>query len=110
MMNLPSSEVPSTPPIPEPQGPPPQTRTGAAAAIRAALEQFSALTGHPQGTVTGARPTADGGWSILIDVVELARIPDFTSIVATYRVDVDSANEFTSCERIRRYTRGTTDL
>lgn len=104
----------NTPPLPpSPPTPPPAAdapRSGVAAAIQAALADFSALTGHPPGTVTGARPLPEGGWSILIDVVELARIPDSTSVIATYRVDVDTANQFRSCERLRRYTRGTTDL
>jgi len=52
----------------------------------------------------------DGGWSVLIDVVELERIPATTSIMATYRVDVDAAGELSGCERLRRYTRGTTDM
>ncbi len=47
---------------------------------------------------------------MLIDVVELERIPATTSVIGTYRVDVDSAGELVSYERIRRFTRGTTDL
>jgi hypothetical protein len=47
---------------------------------------------------------------VLIDVVELERIPATTTIMATYRVDVDAAGELSGCERLRRYTRGTTDM
>ena len=81
----------------------------AAVAIRAAADALSALTGLPPGSVTGARPRPEGGWSVLVDVVELDRIPASTSVLATYRVDVDGAGEFLSCERLRRYTRGATD-
>jgi hypothetical protein len=118
-MEPPTNQAPAGPPSTAPeqtpeQTPPPRSGAasalGAAAAIRAAREQFSTLTGHPPGTVTGARPIPDGGWSVLIDVVELERIPDSTSVIATYRVDVNNSNEFTACERLRRYTRGTTDL
>lgn len=47
---------------------------------------------------------------MLVDVVELARIPDSTSVMATCRVDVDGTGELGACERLRRFTRGATDL
>ncbi len=80
-----------------------------AAAIAAAVEQFSALTGAVPHAVTGARPAPENGWSVLVDVIELARVPESTSIMATYRVDLDHELELSACERLRRYTRGTTD-
>jgi hypothetical protein len=79
-------------------------------AIQAATELFSALIGRTPEAVSGIRALPDGGWSVLIDTVELERIPATTSIVATYRVDVDAAGELSGCERLRRYTRGTTDM
>lgn len=97
---------------PPPVGPTPADTARpvpAAAAIRAAVDQLCALTGLPRGSVTGARPIPEGGWSVLVDVVELDRIPASTSVLATYRVDVDGAGEFISLERLRRYTRGATD-
>lgn len=82
----------------------------AAFAIRAATEQFGALIGRAPEAVSGIRALPDGGWSVLIDVTELERIPATTSIIATYRVDVDVTGELCGCERLRRYTRGTTDM
>lgn len=82
----------------------------AAIAIRSATEQFGALIGRVPEAVSGIRALPDGGWSVLVDVVELERIPATTSIIATYRVDVDPAGELCACERLRRYTRGTTDM
>ena len=106
-------ELMTTPDAPNPTDGPTAPGTDrlipAAAAIRGAVDLLSALTGLPRGSVTGARPTPQGGWSVLVDVVELDRIPASTSVLATYRVDVDSAGEFLSCERLRRYTRGATD-
>lgn len=79
-------------------------------AVRAAMEQFADLTGRTPDSVTGARSLEDGqGWSVLVDVVELERIPDSTSVLATYRVDLDSDGSITGYERLRRYTRGATD-
>ena len=85
-------------------------KLSAAFAIRAATEQFGALIGRAPEAVSGIRALPDGGWSVLVDVVELERIPATTSIIATYRVDVDPAGELCACERLRRYTRGTTDM
>lgn len=98
-----SPEIPKTPD-------PAPARLTAAAAIRAAVAEFRTLTGREPEGVTGVRKVADGGWSVLVDVVELERIPATTSVIATYRVDVDPAGELLACERLRRYTRGTTDM
>jgi hypothetical protein len=97
---------------PETPAPPPESpaRLSAAEAIRAAVGQFRTLTGRDPDGVTGVRKSAEGGWSVLVDVVELERIPATTSVMATYRVDVDSLGELLACERLRRYTRGTTDM
>jgi hypothetical protein len=85
-------------------------RMSAASAIQAAVAQFRALTSREPDGVTGVRKTPEGNWSVLIDVVELERIPATTTVMATYRVDVDADAELLACERLRRYTRGTTDL
>jgi hypothetical protein len=74
------------------------------------MEQFGLLTGKKPDAVTGLRSIPEGGWSVLVDVVELERVPDSTSVIATYRVDLDSQGELSSCERLRRYTRGATDM
>lgn len=90
-----------------------QQRSGAKSlgtAVRAAMQQFAELTGRTPDSVTGARALEDGkGWSVLVDVVELERIPDSTSVLATYRVDLDNEGTITGYERLRRYTRGATD-
>lgn len=79
-------------------------------AVQAAMRQFAELTGRKPDSVTGARSLEDGkGWSVLVDVVELERIPDSTSVLATYRVDLDTGGSITGYERLRRYTRGATD-
>jgi Gas vesicle synthesis protein GvpO len=74
------------------------------------MQQFTDLTGRRSESVTGVRPLDDGnGWSVLVDVVELERIPSSTDVIATYRVDLDKDGSITGYERLRRYTRGATD-
>jgi gas vesicle protein GvpO len=74
-----------------------------------AVQEFTALYGHPAHQVTGIRKSDDGGWSVLVDVVELERIPQSTSLLATYRVDVDERGQLVSYERLRRFTYGAAD-
>jgi hypothetical protein len=88
----------------------PAVKLTAAGAIRAAVGEFRTLTGREPEGITGVRKIAEGGWSVLLDVVELERIPATTSVIATYRVDIDPEGEMLACERLRRYTRGTTDM
>jgi gas vesicle protein GvpO len=81
---------------------------GIAGAVSTALEQFGVLTHlEPIGT-TGVRREEDG-WSVLIDVVELERVPSTTSVMATYRVDVDGEGQLSGFQRLRRFTRGSVD-
>jgi hypothetical protein len=76
--------------------------------VRAALEQFAGVTQLEPVAATGVRREEDG-WSVLVDVVELERIPSTTSVMATYRVDVDRRGDLTGYERLRRFTRGSVD-
>ena len=76
--------------------------------VRRAVNQFEEISGWPAERVTGARRDGDG-WSVLVDVVELERIPSSTSVLATYRVDLDSDGQLMSYQRVRRYSRSATD-
>ncbi|MFE1229598.1 gas vesicle protein [Streptomyces sp. NPDC059442] len=90
---------------------PPRRRTGvpnAASAMKSASEQLSQLLGRPPESVSSLRPT-DDGWEAQVEVVELERIPDTTSVLASYRVSLDENGELVSYERTRRYTRGMID-
>jgi hypothetical protein len=88
---------------------PDQSSPGAAEVIRKALEQFAAMTGKQPEGVTGVRATDDGGWSVLVDMLELERVPSSTSVLATYRVELDGQAQLRSYERVRRYRRSATD-
>ncbi|WP_091326385.1 gas vesicle protein [Geodermatophilus ruber] len=76
--------------------------------VRRAASQFAELVGREPEGVSGVRRSEDG-WSALIDVVELDRIPASTSVMATFRVDLDEHGDLVSYERLRRYHRGATD-
>jgi hypothetical protein len=76
--------------------------------VRSALEQFAVLTQLDPTAATGVRREKDG-WSVLVDVVELERVPSTTSVMATYRVDVDNSGALCGYERLRRFSRGSVD-
>ncbi|MYT26725.1 gas vesicle protein [Streptomyces sp. SID7760] len=76
--------------------------------MRSAAEQLSELLGRAPDSVSSIRPTEDG-WEAHVEVVELARIPDTTSVMASYRVAIDENGELISYERTRRYSRGMID-
>jgi hypothetical protein len=81
---------------------------GLVAIVRGALAQFAGLTQLDPVATTGVRKEKDG-WSVLVDVVELERVPTTTSVMATYRVDVDTGGSVCGYERLRRFTRGSVD-
>jgi len=81
---------------------------GIVKAVRSALTQFAELTQLEPVAATGVRREEDG-WSVLVDVVELERVPATTSVMATYRVDLDRSGEMNGYERLRRFNRGSVD-
>jgi hypothetical protein len=76
--------------------------------VQRVVAEFSALSGTTPEQISGLRST-DDGWSVLVEVLELERIPSTTSILSTYRVDADPQGGLVGYERIRRYTRASTD-
>ncbi|MET9618397.1 gas vesicle protein [Kitasatospora indigofera] len=86
----------------------PRRRLSASRAMRNAAEQLAELLGRAPESVSALKPTEDG-WQADVEVVELERIPETTSVLGTYRVTLDEAGELLSYERIRRYTRGQID-
>jgi hypothetical protein len=48
---------------------------------------------------------ADGRWSVRLEVVEMARIPESTDVLATYEVVLDDDGGLVSVNRVRRYRR-----
>ncbi|MFF5970113.1 gas vesicle protein [Streptomyces sp. NPDC012769] len=86
----------------------PRRRQGAASAMRSAAEQLAQLLGRAPDSVSSLRPSEDG-WEAQVEVVELERIPETTSVMASYKVTLDEEGELISFERTRRYSRGMTD-
>jgi len=80
----------------------------AAWAIRSAAGQLQELLGRAPESVSALKPTEDG-WEADVEVLELERVPETTSVMATYRVTLDKEGDLVGYERTRRYTRGQID-
>ncbi|KUH40003.1 gas vesicle protein [Streptomyces kanasensis] len=72
------------------------------------MSSFSQLTGQAPESVSSFQRT-DDGWRLTVEVVELSRIPDTTSLLASYEVELDEEGELTGYRRVRRYERGKAD-
>jgi len=46
------------------------------------------------------------GWTVAVDVLEVPRVPDTTSLLATYEVRLDHDGTLSGYRRTRRYQRG----
>ncbi|MFF8309776.1 gas vesicle protein [Streptomyces lydicus] len=84
------------------------SENGPGEAAHRAAELLQSLINHRAEGVSAVRRTEDG-WCVEVDVLELARIPDTTSLLATYEVRLDKEGELLEYYRCRRYRRGTAD-
>ncbi|OLT28373.1 gas vesicle protein [Actinomadura sp. CNU-125] len=84
-------------------------RLSARDAIRGAAAQLAELLGSQPDSVSTLQPRDGGGWVADVEVVEIERIPDTSSVMATYRVTLDQEGELMGYERTRRYARGQLD-
>lgn len=79
-----------------------------ATVVTTVLEQLGGLTGRLADGVSAVRKT-DQGWHLLVDVVEVERVPATTNLLATLEVEADSEGNVTSYERVRRFYRNAAD-
>ncbi|MFE1765581.1 gas vesicle protein GvpO [Streptomyces angustmyceticus] len=83
-------------------------RIAAPTAMRHASGQLAQMLQCEPGSVTALRAT-DDGWLAEVEVVEIERVPDTASVMASYRVHLDEKGQLTGYERTRRYGRGQID-
>ncbi|HET8751254.1 MAG TPA: gas vesicle protein [Gaiellaceae bacterium] len=76
-----------------------------------AREQMEELFGKPVESVSGfGHPEDDGdGWLVTLELLELPRIPDTTSVLGTYEATLDANGNLLDAHRVRRYARNQTD-
>ena len=75
-----------------------------------ARQQIEELFGKPVESVSGfGRPEDNGGWTVTLELLELPRIPDTTSVLGTYEATFDDEGNLLDARRVRRYPRNQTD-
>jgi hypothetical protein len=74
------------------------------AAARRAREHLEELTGRPVESVSGLSRTREG-WDVVLEIVELERVPPTTDVLASYVVGLDEDGELIGYERVNRYYR-----
>lgn len=79
-------------------------RLSPAQLARGAVEQLIEISGAEADSVSGLE-RAEDGWLVRVEVVEVRRIPDATSVLATYQVVVDNDGVLQSYRRVNRYYR-----
>ncbi|HWU11592.1 MAG TPA: gas vesicle protein [Streptomyces sp.] len=84
------------------------SRVDVSTAMRNAAEQLAALLQREPDSVSSLNAT-DDGWTADVEVVEIEKIPDTMSVMASYRVRLDGQGQLVGYERIRRYSRGQVD-
>ncbi|MFC7015272.1 gas vesicle protein [Streptomyces viridiviolaceus] len=78
-------------------------------AAQRAADGLAELVRHRLEGVSAVCRSEEDGWIVNVDVLELARIPDTTSLLATYEVELDPAGDLLQYRRIARYRRGAQD-
>lgn len=76
--------------------------------LRQARAQLAELTGMTAESVSSFSQT-ENGWALEVEVLELERVPDTMSLMASYEVELDPEGQLTGYRRVRRYERGRAD-
>jgi hypothetical protein len=79
--------------------------------VARARQQVEELFGKPVEAVSGfGHPENNGGgWTVTLELLELPRVPDTTSLLGTYEVTLDADGNLVDARRVRRYPRNQYD-
>ena len=72
-------------------------------------EDLPTLLGRPVEEVLGVQRDDQDGWHVIVQVVELARVPNSTDVLGAYLVTLDDEGEIEGWQRQRRYVRSQPD-
>jgi Gas vesicle synthesis protein GvpO len=83
-------------------------RLSAAELSEAAVTTVQELTGYEPEAVTALEWDGEF-WDVTVDVLELARIPNTTDVLASYVVQLDEGGTLRGLKRTHRFVRGQTN-
>lgn len=70
-----------------------------------ARKQLSEITGMEAESVSSLQRGDDGTWKVVVEVLELSRVPSTDDVIGSYEVEMDEDGELLGYQRIRRYPR-----
>ncbi|MCG2622760.1 gas vesicle protein [Arthrobacter sp. I2-34] len=70
------------------------------------MSQLEMLTSREAEGIVGISKNDDGGWTVVVEVVESRHVPSTSDLLAEYKVVLDSGGELVSYARGSRYVRG----
>lgn len=74
--------------------------------IETGIVQLAALIGREPDSVSGfGRSYDDEGWRLTVEVIEMERIPESTSVMASYEAELDDDGNLLEYRQRRRYYR-----
>lgn len=79
-----------------------------AQAVKYARQSIAELTGQIPESVSGLT-RSNGGWKVVLDIVELERVPRTTDVLASYEVELDEQGELVGYRRLGRFYRNQVD-
>jgi len=78
-------------------------------AARLAQRQVEELFGKPTDAISGIARNGTRGWTVTVELVELERVPETTSLIGSYEVQLDGNGALIAARRLRRYPRNQAD-
>ncbi len=78
-------------------------------AIERVRRDLPQLLGRPIEAVLGLERDDDRNWQVMVQIVELARVPSSTDVLGAYAVTIGSDGELLGYRRRRRYHRNQAD-
>ena len=83
-------------------------RRSPAEVAQLARRQVEELFGKPVESIS-AIARDDDGWTVTLELLELPRIPDTTSLLGSYDARLDGDGDLLEAKRTRRYARNQAD-
>ena len=80
----------------------------AIAASRIALDALQTLTRRTAEGVVGVEREDDGGWLVVVELLETSRVPATSDVLGEYEVEIGPDRALRSYTRRARYTRAST--
>ena len=81
------------------------TKLSGSSAVQKAKVYLRELTGREAESVSALARGGRGGWQLVLEAVELERVPKSTDVLGSYEVELDERGELLRCERVQRYYR-----